>query len=149
MGFAAAAALGVRLAKPETPVVALSGDGGMSSVLSSLVTAVEHNLDLVWVVFNNASFGAIGDIQRHHFRPGVGTEFVRADTGEKYYLDFAGVARACGAEGRRVTDPDDLAEALGTALESGRPYLLDVVVERNASYQPSGHWDVADIYAGR
>ncbi|MCL4465892.1 MAG: thiamine pyrophosphate-binding protein [Chloroflexi bacterium] len=148
MGFAAAAALGVRLARPDVPVISLTGDGGMSSLLCTLITGVEHNLAVVWVVFNNAAFGAIGDIQKHHFGRGVGCEFSRADTGEIYSLDFAAIARACGAEGHRVIGPDELRPALVQALEAGRPYVLDVVVERNAQYQPTGYWDVGDIYAG-
>lgn len=149
MGFAAAAALGARVARPETPVVSLTGDGGLSSVLSALVTAVEHDVGVVWVVFNNAAYGAIADLQRHHFGRGAGGDFVRADTGEPYALDFAALARACGAAGRRVTQPDDLRPALEDALASGRPAVLDVVVERQAAYQPTGYWDVGDIYAGR
>ena len=149
MGFAAAAALGVRLARPDIPVVSLTGDGGMSSVLSALVTGVEHHLSVVWVVFNNAAYGAIADLQRHHFGRGAGGDFVRADTGEPYTLDFAAVARACGAAGLRVTEPDDLRPALEEALAAGRPFVLDVVVERQAAYQPTGYWDVGDIYAGR
>ena len=76
MGFGPAAALGVQMAWPDRPVVALIGDGGMSAQLAALPTAVERDLPVVFVVMNNAAHGTIADLQASSYGASYGCEFL-------------------------------------------------------------------------
>jgi acetolactate synthase-1/2/3 large subunit len=147
MGFGPAAALGAKVAQPRRPVIALIGDGAMSSQFPAIPTAVEQGLTVVWLVMNNAAFGTIADLQANHYGSGYGCEF-RTPDGRPYSPDFAALARACGADGRRVGAASELRPALRDALTSGRPYLLDVPMVNEPVPTP-GHWNINDIYQGR
>jgi acetolactate synthase-1/2/3 large subunit len=146
MGFGPAAALGVQLAWPERAVVALVGDGGMSAQLAALPTAVERGLPVIFVVMNNAAHGTIADLQASSYGASHGCEFLDRD-GNPYSPDFAALGRACGAEGHRVADVDDLTKALHAALESRRPTVIDVPMVNEPVPTP-GHWNIKDIYRG-
>ncbi|MDN5347623.1 MAG: acetolactate synthase large subunit [Clostridia bacterium] len=150
MGFAAAAILGAKLGAPEKVVVSLTGDGGFSSVLPALITAVENNIPAVWIIFNNGCYSAIRMLQQRHYQGRLlGTEFVNAVTKEKYDIDWAKLAQVCGARGRRVDRPEDLSDAVKEAIKSKTPYVLDVIVDPEATVPATGFWDVHDIYEGK
>jgi acetolactate synthase-1/2/3 large subunit len=145
MGFGPAAALGARLGRPDCAVVALVGDGAFSSVSSAVCSAVENNVPVVWVVMNNYSYGVITGMQRALLKRTTGTEFIRRDTAELYNPNFAALATAYGAGGERIEDPGDLEPALTRALESGRPYVLDVIMNRQVGVPMTGLWDVNEL----
>ncbi len=145
MGFGPAAALGVKLAVPSRPVVALVGDGAFGSQLSVVATAVEEQLPVVWVVMNNRGFGTIAGLEEQAFGTTHGTLFWR--DGEPYSPDFARVAEACGAEGYSVREAGEFRGLLETALASGRPAVVDVPTA-NVPVPTSGYWDIVDIYRG-
>jgi acetolactate synthase-1/2/3 large subunit len=147
MGGAVGAALGAKVARPDAAVVAEVGDGAFSSVLSAVVTAVEHNLGVVWVVMNNYGYSSISVYQAKHDLGSLGTSFASPD-GTPYNPDFAKFAEACGAQGRVVTDPADLLPTLQEAIESGGPWVLDVHTERAPRTRASGFWDVNDVLSG-
>lgn len=150
MGFAAAAVLGAKLGAPEKVVVSLTGDGGFSSVLPALITAVENNIPAIWIIFNNGCYSAIRLLQQRHFQGRLlGTEFINALTHEKYDIDWAKLAQLCGAKGRRVDKPEVLGEAVREAINSQTAYVLDVIVDPEATVLPTGFWDVHDIYDGK
>lgn len=146
MGFGPAAAVGVKYADPSRPVVALIGDGAMSSQLSAVPTAVEQGLQVIWVVMNNAAFGTIADLEKSHYQIDYGTVF-RRPGGEEYTPDFAAFARSCGAWGTRVESAGALSAALRDALGAGAPALVDVPMV-NDSVPTPGHWNINDIYRG-
>jgi len=145
MGFGPAAAIGAKLGRPDKVVIALVGDGAFSSVSSVLCAAVENGVAAIWVVMNNYSYGVITGMQRYHFRRTAGTEFLVKQTGELYNPDFALLAKAYGAEGERITAPGELAPALQRAIASGRPYVLDVIMNREVGVPITGFWDVNAI----
>jgi acetolactate synthase-1/2/3 large subunit len=146
MGYGPAAAIGVKLARPGNPVVALIGDGAMSNQLSAIPTAVEHGIDIVWVVMNNSAYGTIAGLQQAHFGTDYGCVFTGTDD-EPYSPDFAGIASACGALGLRVGAAGELASAVRAALDAGRPALIDVPMSNDPVPTP-GHWNINDIYQG-
>jgi acetolactate synthase I/II/III large subunit len=146
MGFGPAAAIGAKIAAPERTVVALVGDGAMSNQLSAIVTAVEHGIDVVWVVMNNAAFGTIAGLQESHYGTDYGCVFTDA-TGAPYSPDFAGIASACGARGIRVEAAADLVPALRAAIDGAGPVLVDVPMVNDPVPTP-GHWNINDIYEG-
>jgi acetolactate synthase-1/2/3 large subunit len=146
MGFGPAAALGVQVASPDRPVVALIGDGGLSAQLAALPTAAEQSLPVIFVVMNNASHGTISDLQSSSYGRSYGCDF-RDREGRPYSPDFAALGAACGLDGYRVEHPDDLRKHLQTALENRRPAVIDVPMVNEPVPTP-GHWNIKDIYRG-
>ena len=146
MGFSPAAAIGAKIAAPNRPVVALVGDGGFLSVAGALTTAVELGIPVVWVIFNNFCFATIRTVGTTYFNNAYGTEF-RTPDGEPYNPDFVLLAKAFGIVSARVEEPDDLPEALKTALAANVPYLLEVRTRGDVPMPRTGHWDIAEFLA--
>jgi acetolactate synthase I/II/III large subunit len=145
MGFAVGASLGAKIGDPGRVVVAEIGDGGFTSVLGALVTAVEHQIPVVWVVRNNAAFSSIAVYHRKHFDNGLfGTAFA-TDEAQVPELDLAGISAAAGAGAVRVTEPAELGPALQAAIASGRPYVVEVISEPAPRGRASGYWDVNGV----
>lgn len=147
MGGAVGAALGAKIGRPDRAVVAEVGDGAFGSVMGAIMTAVEYELGVTWVVMNNFGYSSISVYQAKHGLGDLGTGFRRQD-GQRYNPDFAQVARACGANGRRIETPQDLRPALEEAIASGKPWVLDVLTEDAPRTRASGYWDVNDILSG-
>jgi acetolactate synthase I/II/III large subunit len=141
MGFGPAGILGAKLAAPDRPCVAVCGDGGFTMVPHVLCTAVEYDIPVVWVVWNNFAWGAIRDIQyglfggREH-----GTAFYQGPNNKPYNPDFAAWARACGVEGITVTKSEDFKGALAHAIKLNKPVLIDVHVDANVRPPAIGTW---------
>ncbi len=144
MGFAPAAAIGAKIAAPGRKVICLVGDGGLLSVLGALTTAVELNVPVLWVLFNNFCFSTIRTVGANYFNNTYGTEFTTPD-GKAYNPDFTLLAQAFGIQGALVTEPDDLGAALRTALASDQPYLLEVRTRGDVPMPRTGYWDIADF----
>jgi len=115
-------ALGAQAAFPDRQVISLSGDGGLAMLMGDLLTAVQENLPIKVVVYNNSSLGFVELEQKIE-------GLLDAYTGLKN-PDFSKVAEAMGLWGRRVEAPDDLEGAVAAFLASPGPALLDVVVDR-------------------
>jgi acetolactate synthase I/II/III large subunit len=143
MGFGPAAVLGVKMAQPSRAAVALIGDGAFGSNPSVVATAMEANLPVVWVVMDNSAFGTIAGLEKMHYGTSFGCLFER--NGETYTVDYAAMARACGARGISVKAAGELAPALMEALTSDLPTVIQVPME-NAPTPTPGHWNINDIY---
>src|SRR4029078_9992676 len=143
MGFGAAGALGAKLAAPDRPVVAVTGDGCFTMVPHVLCTAVEYNIPVVWVIWNNFGWVSIRDIQlgmfggREH-----GTMFYEGPNNKPYNPDFAAWARATGVEAITVTKSQDFKVALEHAIRANKPYLLDVHVDAEVRPPSTGAWQL-------
>lgn len=147
MGFGPGAAIGAKFGAPDRAVIALVGDGAMSSQLPVLPTAVEQGIAVVWLVMNNSAHGTIADLQLSHYGTQHGTTFKHED-GAPYTPDFAGIARSCGMWGKRLESASELEGALREALAAGGPALIDVPMTNDPVPTP-GHWNINDIYEGR
>jgi len=143
MGFGPSAALGVKVAQPDRAVVSLIGDGAFSSNMSPVATAMEANIPVVWVVMDNCGFGTIAGLESMHYGWSFGCLFER--DGHPFSVDYAAVARACGAHGVKIQAADELGPALREALGSGVPTLIQVPME-NAPTPTPGYWNINDIY---
>lgn len=121
-GFAYPAALGAQLARPDCPVVAIVGDGAWGMSLHEVSTAVEQSLPVIACVFNNQRWGAEQKNQVDFYN----NRFVGSNIDTP---NFAEVARAMGADGATVDDPDDVREAFEDALSSGNPTVLEIMVD--------------------
>jgi 5-guanidino-2-oxopentanoate decarboxylase len=119
LGYALPAAIGAKIACPERAVIALAGDFGLQFTLQELMTAVELELSLPIIVWNNSALGQIRDDMRAAGIPAVGVVARNPD--------FVALARACGADGVRTRGPAALAEALQVALLRRGPTLLEAV----------------------
>jgi acetolactate synthase-1/2/3 large subunit len=129
MGMGVCGALGAKLAAPDRPVVAFCGDGGLMMHSNAIATAVEYDLPVVWVVMNNCGYVSIRDLQKGFYGREYASRFRNEKTGQLHSADFAMMARSMGADGIRVDQPDDLGSALQTAIQSGRPTVVDVRTE--------------------
>jgi acetolactate synthase-1/2/3 large subunit len=146
MGFGAPAAIGAKIACPDRVVVSLVGDGGFGQNPACLATAVEENVAVIWVIMNNGAYGTIAGLQKAHFGTTVGTIFQKREGCEPYSPDYAALARAYGVDAARINSADEFKPALEKAVASGKPYVLDVIME-NAPVPTAGHWNIMDIYS--
>jgi acetolactate synthase-1/2/3 large subunit len=122
MGFAIPAALAAKLVHPERPAVAVCGDGGFAMTMNGLMSAIEHDIPIVVVIFNNRALGWV----LHGGGP-FAAEFND--------FDHAAIARAMGCNGVRISDPADLGEAIAAAVRAGKPSVIDVVISLEVSYR--------------
>jgi len=122
-------ALGAKVANPDRPVVAITGDGGFMFGVQELSTAVQFNIGVVTLVFNNNSYGNVRRDQRTRFDGRV----VAADLVNP---DFVKLAESFGVGASRVTSPDHFKPALEKALAHGGPYLIVVEVPRDSEVTP-------------
>lgn len=146
MGFALPAAIGVKLAKPDCPVLAVVGDGDFMMTMQELSVAVQYNVPVITIVANNMAWMAIKDLQMDVYgnEAAYGNDFENED-GELYSPDFALAAKAFGMESTKVDDPEGFTAALKTALAANKPYLIEVLVNREYPYSggsATGWWDV-------
>ena len=131
IGWGLPASLGVKLAQPDRPVVALVGDGSAMYTIQSLWSAAHDSIAVVFVIFNNQSYRILK--QRTQALKGFSAEdntFVAMDL-VKPGLDYVGLAHAQGVPGELVEKTADVASALKRGLASGGPYLLDVRIDGN------------------
>jgi benzoylformate decarboxylase len=131
IGQALPGALGVKLAHPGRPVVAISGDGSAMYSIQALWTAAHHGLAVLFLILGNREYRILKhNLDAYRQRFGVRTEraYVHMDL-SKPDLSFVEIAHGMGVPASRVNRPDELAPALAAARAAGGPYLLDVVVE--------------------
>jgi acetolactate synthase-1/2/3 large subunit len=124
MSYGLPTAIVAKMEFPGRDVVALAGDGAFLMTIGDLPTAVEYGANILMVVLNDGAFGQTTMQQTNLYGHTYGTTFRSPD--------FAGIARACGAEGIRVTDPKAVEAALrqGLAATRERPALVEVMVAR-------------------
>lgn len=127
VGFSFAAALGVKLACPDRPVISLMGDGGFGMTTSELSTAVDYGINTVTVVMNNGCWGAEKAYQRDFFNG----RYIGADISSP---PFDKLAELYGAKGYRADSLSQTAEAIEAALACGKPAVIDVMVDPAALY---------------
>ena len=121
MGYALPAAMAAKIHFPDRPVVCTVGDGGFAMGFADLETCVRRRLNLLTVVYNDSALSLIRVVQARRQYPDHGVRFGQ--------IDFAAVASALGAWGRRVSSLEELARAVPEALGQDRPAVLDVAVD--------------------
>ena len=121
-GYSYPTALGAKLARPDLPVVAFVGDGAWGMSLAEVMTAVRENIPVVAIVWNNAQWGAEKKNQVDYY----GDRFVGTNLKNP---DFAEVARAMGAQGIKVDKASEIGNAVKTAVGSGKPTVINLVVD--------------------
>jgi acetolactate synthase I/II/III large subunit len=149
MGFGIGGALGAQIAAPDRPVVAVCGDGGFLMTANAVATAVEYDLPVVWLVWNNTGYVSIRDQQAGFFGKGreLGVRFRSHGTGELMSTDFAMLGRSMGAAGVTVERPGDLREQIAAAISARCPTVLDVRVDADVFPPATGSWDLPPLAA--
>lgn len=124
IGFACAGAVGISLALPDRPIVAVIGDGSAMYSIQALWTAAHLRRPITYVIPNNRSYRIIKE-RLKSFR---GTDrFLGMDLRDPP-IDFVGLAESLGIRAARIDRPADVAPALREAVASGEPRLLDIGV---------------------
>ena len=126
IGWAIAAAVGIQLARPERPVVAVIGDGSALYTIQALWTAAHLDLPITYVIPNNRGYR----ILKQRLRAFHGNDNFIGMGLDDPPIDFVGLARSFGLAARRLEEPGEIAAALQEGIASGRPQLLEVMVER-------------------
>jgi acetolactate synthase-1/2/3 large subunit len=122
-------ALGAKVAYPDRPVVAITGDGGFMFAVQELATAVQFKIGVVTLVFNNNAYGNVRRDQRERFEGRV----VAADLVNP---DFVKLAESFGVGAARVTSPETFRPALEKTLADGGPYLIEIEVPKDSETNP-------------
>ncbi|MFT5195398.1 MAG: acetolactate synthase-1/2/3 large subunit [Cellvibrionaceae bacterium] len=121
LGYGFATALGVKVAKPNVPVISVAGDGGFMFTMQELATAVQHKIGLVTLIFNNNSYGNVQQMQKELY----GNRVIASDLVNP---DFVAMAKAFGANGYRAETLDECRDAIRKGFESDLPTIIEVPV---------------------
>lgn len=122
-------ALGAKVANPNKPVVAITGDGGFMFGVQELATAVQYNIGVVTLVFDNSAYGNVRRDQVNLFDG-------RVVASDLVNPDFVKLAESFGVGAARVTSPDHFRPALEKALAAGGPQLIAIDVPRDSEASP-------------
>ena len=122
-------ALGAKVANPHRPVVAISGDGGFMFGVQELATAVQFNIGVVTLVFNNNAYGNVRRDQIERFDG-------RVVASDLVNPDFVKLAESFGVKAARVTSPDHFRPALEKALADRGPSLIAIDVPTDSEVSP-------------
>ena len=161
LGWDMPASIGAKIARPDKVVVDVVGDFGFQFCMDALPVAVMYKIPFVIVVLNNGYLGLIRQAEKYGYDMDFEVQIwydslraiqaeqtaVRATAGAKVSkaesqasqaaenegkgFDFVKFAQACGAMGERVTDPNEIKAALKRGVESGVPYVVDIIMERD------------------
>ena len=123
MGWSPPAGTAAKIVRPGKRVTSFSGDGGFMMTMQTIPTAVQQELDIVYLVANNAGLGMVRD--------NLGMKRIAVDFND---VDFATVARGMGATGMSVYHPGEIRDALEEAHKLGGPVVIDVKVDPDASH---------------
>ena len=115
LGYAFPAALGAAVAEPDTPVLAVSGDGGAMYGIAELATAQQYGLDVTWLIVDDGGYGILREYMTDAFGEAEGTELTRPD--------FVALAESFGVPATRTT-PESLGADLKNALTTPGPSVV-------------------------
>ena len=133
LGWAMSGALGVKLANPDRPVVAMVGDGASMYTVQALWIAARHNIPVTYaIICNNRSYRVLKVNMEIYLRRMLEdterqSEYVGMDFANP--LDLAAIARSMGVTAETVDDPSELRSAMERSMASGGPALLDVNID--------------------
>ena len=128
LGWGVPAALGVKLARPDQPVLCIVGDGSIMYSAQALWTAANEGIPVVIAVVNNRQYGILKMNLRQSASPAAQAgKFVAMDL-DSPPVDYVGLARSLGVDALLVEKPADVTEAARAAFEAGRPTLLELPI---------------------
>ncbi len=133
LGWGIGGALGIKLARPDRPVVAVIGEGSALYSIQGLWTAAQYDLPVTYIICNNHSYRILKYYMANYYLPALGLKDRKSTYPGMNFpdhpLDCAALARGFGLQGFKVEDPDELKPALQQALHLGKPALVDVHID--------------------
>jgi benzoylformate decarboxylase len=121
--------IGIKLARPDSPVLSVSGDGAALYTIQALWTAAHHKIPVTWVIANNSAYRILKLNMLEYLGEGAaGRRFVEMDLTQPA-VDFPAVAASFGVKGIRVEHPDEIGDAVSEAQKANEPRLIDVAIE--------------------
>ncbi|WP_337529693.1 biosynthetic-type acetolactate synthase large subunit [Desulfovibrio sp.] len=130
MGYGFPAAIGAQFAFPDKLVINVAGDGSIQMNIQELATVVQHKIPVKVVILNNGHLGMVRQWQELFYNRNY------SHTNMEAQPDFVKLAEAYGAEGYRISKPEELEDVLRKALTSPNPAFIDVMVEREENVYP-------------
>ncbi|MDN5310237.1 MAG: acetolactate synthase large subunit [Methanolobus sp.] len=130
MGYGFPAAIGAKVARPDKVVIDVSGDGSFQMNSQEMATIVQNNIPVIIAIFNNGFLGMVRQWQEIFYGKRYSSTCIRDS------VDFVKLAEAYGALGIRVTKCSEVRPALEKAIASGRPTLIDFIVECEENVSP-------------
>jgi len=130
MGYGFPASIGAKLGKPDKVVFDISGDGSFQMNSQELATVVQENVPVIIAIFNNGYLGMVRQWQELFFDRRYSSTCIQDS------VDFVKLAEAYGALGLRATKRDEVRPAIEEAIKSGRPTVIDFVVECEENVSP-------------
>jgi acetolactate synthase-1/2/3 large subunit len=130
MGFGLPAAIGAKAGKPDETVILISGDGSFLMCIQELVTSVEENLPVIAMIMKDQRLGMISQLQDAFY----GERYNCCDLGST--VDFTKIAEGMGALGIRVENPDQIEDAIKTAIASGRTTVIEFILHEQSNTYP-------------
>ena len=133
IGGGIGAAMGVQCAHPERPVVGIIGDGSAMMTIQGLWTAANDNIPCVFVICNNAMYRVLKTNFNIYQKDILKQDETAGDN--LLYSEFpiphdiAATARSMGVHGERIEDPKEISAAVARALASGKPAVLDIIID--------------------
>lgn len=143
LGYEVPAAIGAKVACPNDPCVVVVGDAGLLFMAEELAMAGQYDLPVIVVVVNNGYLGLIRQNQKYvyGYEHGVSLWYSKDGSKDQIYPDNVKLIEAFGGNGERIFDPKDLPAAFERGMKSGVPYLVDVIVAREADCSMGGAID--------
>ena len=130
MGYGLGAAIGAQIANPHKQVVNIAGDGCFRMNMNEICTAARENLPMIEVIINNHVLGMVRQWQTLFYKKHYSATVL--DDG----VDYVMLAQAMGANAKRVTTREEFEVAFAEALESKKPYVLDVIIDSDDKVWP-------------
>lgn len=130
MGYGYGASIGAQFAFPQRRVALITGDGCFHMNLNELCTSVKYNLPIITVVINNGVLGMVRQWQSFFYEKRYSSTTLDRQT------DFVKLAEAFGANGYRATNVQEFDKAMKDALASGRPCVIDAVIDKDENVLP-------------
>ncbi|AKB77236.1 Acetolactate synthase large subunit [Methanosarcina horonobensis HB-1 = JCM 15518] len=130
MGYGFPAAMGAKVGRPDKTVINIAGDGSFQMNSQELATVVQNDIPVVSVVLNNGYLGMVRQWQELFYDRRYSYTFIKGS------VDFVKLAEAYGALGLRAEKPSEVRPAIEEAVKSGRPAVVEVIVECEANVYP-------------
>jgi len=121
MGAGVCSAIGIKLAKPSSPVVSNCGDGSFQMNGNEIATAKQFKVPVIWIIFNDSRYGMV-----YHATKKI---YGRACGAMLYDVNFAKIAEGFGVRGYRIEKPNELADKLPKAIRLNEPVVMDVLID--------------------
>ncbi len=133
MGWSLPSGVGAKLARPDHAAVVFMGDGSFLMTGTTLATAVEYDIPLVVVVFDNCTLQCERELMLKNYGRTSFCDYTLQATGEPWNPDLVKWASAMGACARRITRPEEIIPAVREALESKRPFVIDAAIDMDCA----------------